>query len=246
MAFSERSSDSEILMRLSALEVFHFVSDTSMDLERYGLQTPQTKIELFLHSVHDSSTAPQLVTLAFGNTDLQETFARLEQEPFVVSVLPQHLDFLALKPWDWKGLVVMREDPKKVAHLEIKQGNQLFSLQCNQGVWASVTGEKVDEVGADAVVGLLSQLQVKQWLGSDYLGGGDSDYELSWAGSDGKARKLKLWKREGRTIGFLEGVSNDFFELETGDATLLMQPLIINASSNISNENSNVVETGHP
>jgi hypothetical protein len=227
------------LTRLEALEVFHFIADTSMDSARYGLQPSQMKVELILST---QQKGEKNLTLEFGKAENQVTFAKLEQEPFVVSVLSKHLNFLGVKPWDWKSLILTQNDPQKITHLEIKQGDQNLFLQRDQKDWTSSTGKAVDSVGVEAVVGLLSHLQAKQWLGTNWVDDVPLDMSFRWEMPE--VRELKLWRKQDRTIGFLSGVSNWFFELGSGDATLLMQPLIMNVSTNVFKQA--VVETNSP
>lgn len=227
------------LTRLETLEVFHFIADTSMDSARYGLQPPQMKVELILST---QQKGEKNLTLEFGKAENQVTFAKLEQEPFVVSVLSKHVNFLDVKPWDWKSLILTQNDPQKITHVEIKQGDQNLFLQRDQKDWTSSTGKAVDSIGVEAVVGLLSHLQAKQWLGTNWVDKVPPDMSFRWEMPE--VRELKLWRKEDRAIGFLSGVSDWFFELDSGDATLLMQPLIMNASTNVFKQA--VVETNSP
>ena len=221
------SALNSFLSRLSELEVYHFVEDTSANLEPYGLLVPTLRLEL------EFQDQTKMMALSLGKTKDMEKFAYLEQEPFVVSVLEKHIDFLNVTAWDWENLTVTKSNPQTITQFEIKRNNVISSYQRKGEIWLNAAEKPVDSVGAEAVVNLVSNLRAKKWLGTNLITNGEPDWCFRYFTPEPK--ELKLWNQEGRTIGFFEGMKDWFFELEKGDAVLAQQPLETNHYTNITN-----------
>jgi len=215
------------LERLSALEVYRFVDDTSANLEFYGLFTPPLRLEL------EFPDQNKTMVLSFGKIEGVERFAYLEQEPFIVSVLENHIDFIRVTPWDWENLMVTRLDPKTITQFEIQRGDITSTYRRREEVWINSDGSALDSVAAETIVNWVSNLRAKKWLGTNFIANVKPNWSFRWFTPEQK--ELKLWNQEGRTIGFFQGEKDWFFELEAGDAFLAQQPLEKNSSANITN-----------
>jgi hypothetical protein len=75
---------------LNNTEAKNFVDDTAADLQPFGLDQPVLTIRLSSFSSENTAEASKgetpLATVQFGKTEGDSIFARLAEEPFVVSV----------------------------------------------------------------------------------------------------------------------------------------------------------------
>ena len=84
-------------------KVVAFVADTASDLEKYGLNAPLMKITFSSYASENTPESKagerQIASLLLGRIENGEVFAKLEEEPFVVSVDKAILDRLPDASW---------------------------------------------------------------------------------------------------------------------------------------------------
>lgn len=205
------------LMRLKELEVSRFVSETSANLEQYGLLVPQVRIEL------ESKDQSKPIILFFSKIQGEERLVHLEQEPFIVSVFQHHTDFLQVTPWAWMDLTVSKFDSKTINQFSIKKDKITTSYRRENATWLNDNGLKTDSIGVESVVQIVANLKAKEWLGTNVITAQEPDWCFRWQTAE--VKELCLWNQEQKTIGFFKGGNNWFFELDQGEATLLQQTL---------------------
>ena len=92
-------------------EVTEFVSDTAIDLPKYGLDQPKLKITFSSYSSENTaeSNAGEVVlsTLEFGNSEKEITYARLQEEPYIFSVADQVLSDLPKTVFNFRSLDIL-------------------------------------------------------------------------------------------------------------------------------------------
>jgi len=87
---------------LLSQKVVSFVADTGTDLDKYGLKAPLVRITLSSYASENTPESnageKEITTLLLGRIENGEIYAKLEEEPFVVSVDKAILDVL---PSQW-------------------------------------------------------------------------------------------------------------------------------------------------
>jgi len=84
--------------RLLSQKVVTFVADTGSDLEKYGLKEPLLRITFSSYASENTPESnageKEIATLLLGRIENGEIYAKLEEEPFVVSIDKAILDYL--------------------------------------------------------------------------------------------------------------------------------------------------------
>lgn len=151
---------------LSGREVTAFVSDVATDLEKFGLATPQMKVTLSSYASENTaeSTAGEnpIVTVLFGAEQDGQVFARLEEEPFIVSVERAVLDAVHADPALWRDLTVFDYGTESVKAVEIiAAGQPPVSLQRSEGgKWKPADPKlPLNEVNVESLINTLTALR---------------------------------------------------------------------------------------
>ena len=169
-----------LLTRLPTQTVAGFVADTAGDLPKYGLDQPVLRVSYL--AVASEPTAEggagekSVATVAFGKTDGANVFARLEEEPFIVSVPRGTLDAVPAEPVAWQSPEVFAGDPDRVRTVSVtRRGQPEVALERAAGGtgaqgWKVVipggTGGTPDSVQAATVANTLARLRAVRWVGN--------------------------------------------------------------------------------
>ncbi len=160
----------ELLNTLRNSQAAAFISDTPADAEKYGLQDPQLRISV---SSYASENVPEggagehpIHRLAFGKTEGDVVYARLEEEPFIVSVNRQLVEEIALDPLKWNALPVFTFTLEELTEIRRTLGDHTVQLRRNEaGAW-TLEGGEVDSAGAASLGNTLARLRAVRWLGA--------------------------------------------------------------------------------
>ena len=164
---------SNLLGTLTGANVKDFVSDSASDLAKYGLDKPtlQVKLSSFASENTAESNAGEkgLSTVSFGKTDDQVIYARVEDEPFVVSIPKALIDELPMEAVDWQSPTIFQVEPSKVNALEVTaKGRPTLTLtHPDKGTW-TVTGKTegtLNPAKTESVVNTLARLRAVRWAG---------------------------------------------------------------------------------
>ena len=151
--------------------VTRFVEDVASNLPKFGLDKPQ--MQLTLSSFASENTAETqageqpLATIAFGKQDGDNIYARLTDEPFVVTVRRGLLDQISTDPLQWQELSVFKFKPEQIHRVSITTDKEV-SLErdkSNQWRWLKGNGE-IDQANVQSLVNTLSSLHAARWLGA--------------------------------------------------------------------------------
>ena len=100
-----------------------FVADSASDLAKYGLDKPVTQVKFTSFATNNTAESKAgeqtLATVDFGKDDGNNVYARLEEEPFVVSVPKTVLEAVPTDPLEWQPADIFKADPEKVSSLEV-------------------------------------------------------------------------------------------------------------------------------
>lgn len=230
-----------MLKALPAQTISAFVADTASDLAKYGLDQPAVRI--VFSAVSSENTAESaagetpLATLSFGKVEGNVVYARLEEEPFIVSVGSAVLDAVPTDPILWQPLAIFQADPEQVKTVTVgvKDRPELRLERGGEGTAAtwkfaagSGEGGAPDSAKAQSLVNTLARLRAVRWIG----GAARPEYGLTptpaatltfVAGASATNGKLLLGARspEGMWYGQVEGQPAIFLISEPDHATLL-------------------------
>ncbi|MBV9127551.1 MAG: DUF4340 domain-containing protein, partial [Verrucomicrobia bacterium] len=170
-----------LLTRLPAQTVKDFVADTASDLAKYGLDKPTLRVAFLSHSSENTAEAGAgevpLSTLVFGKVEGDLVYARLEEEPFIVSVDKAILDTVPTDPIAWQPLPIFKFDPKELrtatqtvpgrpetAFERTPESAPLaWKLAGNNAAGAGT----LDVVKAQSLVNTLARLRATRWVGPE-------------------------------------------------------------------------------
>ena len=156
---------------LQNARVTRFVEDVASNLPKYGLDKP--RLQITFSSFASENTAETkageepFATLSFGKEDGDNVYARLTDEPFVVTARRGLLAQIAADPLQWQELSIFKFKPDQIHRLSITTDKEL-SLERgenNQWHWLKGTGQ-IDENNAQSLINTLSSLHAARWLGA--------------------------------------------------------------------------------
>jgi len=156
---------------LQNARVTRFVEDVASNLPKYSLDKP--RLQITFSSFASENTAETkageepFATLSFGKEDGDNVYARLTDEPFVVTARRGLLDQIPADPLQWQELSIFKLKPDQIHHLSLTTDKEL-SLERgdnNQWHWLKGTGQ-IDENNVQSLLNTLSSLHAARWLGA--------------------------------------------------------------------------------
>jgi hypothetical protein len=171
---------------LQNARVTRFVEDVASNLPKYGLDKP--RLQITFSSFASENTAETkageepFATLSFGKEDGDNVYARLTDEPFVVTARRGLLDQIPADPLQWQELSIFRLKPDQIHRLSITTDKEL-SLERgdnNQWHWVKGTGQ-IDGNNVQSLLNTLSSLHAARWLGATKLEDGLEKPQLTLA-----------------------------------------------------------------
>lgn len=232
---------------LRSVKITAFVSDVASDLPQYGLDKPQLRITFGSYASENTAESmageDTIASLAFGKTDGNVVYARLENEPYVVSI-PLQLqgsqstifDAISPDPVYWEDLAIFKYKPDEIVSLQITRDGQSMALERDgSGGWKLKQGQgELNQTSVQSLVNTLAPLRALRSLSSSTSGMGlDKPFlVISFTTSGNKTGKLtigspneeSMWNAsaEGRGGAFL--VSNPDFQALHADLTAPTAP----------------------
>ena len=167
-------ADSRAVRRLiDALQnarVTKFVEDVASNLPKYGLDKP--RLQITFSSFASENTAETkageepFATLSFGKEDGDNVYARLTDEPFVVTARRGLLDQIPADPLQWQELSIFKFKPDQIHRLSITTDKELSlgRAENNQWHWLKGAGQ-IDGNNVQSLLNTLSSLHAARWLG---------------------------------------------------------------------------------
>lgn len=148
-----------------------FVSDVATDLARYGLDAPRLKVTFSSYATDNTAETKAgeqpLETVLFGKTEGDQVYAKLDDEPFIVS-LPKGVPNAIHPDWaSWQDPVIYALKPGDIAGLEItRDGQAPLDLVREKGEWHPAKGDIVlNTENLDAIAAKLAALRALRWVG---------------------------------------------------------------------------------
>lgn len=234
------SQVTRLLGDLSTAEVVNFVADVATDLPKYGLDQPSIKVTLSSYSSENTAETKAgekpIVTVLFGKEDGGNVYAKLDEEPFVVSTSESILDAIITDPLQLQPLEIYKYKAEDITSFEVtRDGQPTLSIERDKDKnWKLAKGdEKVNVINVQSFVNTLATLRAVRWVGATtpehgfekpsvvvtFKGANDSNGKLTIGGAD--AQEMRYTTVEGKTGTFLIA-KPDFEAFATG---LLEKPV---------------------
>ncbi|MFN2507917.1 MAG: DUF4340 domain-containing protein [Chthoniobacterales bacterium] len=161
---------SRLLDTLKNEQVTKFVEDVASDLPKYGLDKPQ--LQLTFSSFATENTAETqagehpFATIAFGKAENDIIYARVGEEPFIVSVRRGLLDNIFSDPAQWQELAIFKFKPDEVHRLTVKTERETALNRGPNNEWSPAEGaEPVDRANVQSLLSTLTSLRAVRWIG---------------------------------------------------------------------------------
>ncbi len=170
----DAAAPGQLMQSLANATVTDFVTDSASDLAKYGLDQPvlQVAFSAFASENTAESNAGEkpLAAVLFGKMDGGGVYAKVADEPFVVSVPQTLLADIPADPLGWQPVAIFQADPDKVVSLEIKAHDRpdLALTRPEKGTWtlANKAAGELNTSKAQSVASVLARLRAVRWVGA--------------------------------------------------------------------------------
>ena len=161
-----------LLTDLQSTQVTNFEADVATDLPNYGLDQPTAKVTL---SSYASENTPEtkagerpIVTVLFGKIEGDKVYAKLDEEPFIVSLPKAILDTIRTDPIQWQELAIYKMKPEEITALEVtREGQPPVSMERDKDKWKLAKGDgNLNQINAQSLVNTLASLRAVRWNGA--------------------------------------------------------------------------------
>src|SRR5437868_9130190 len=126
-------------------EVTKFVEDVASDLPRYGLDKPQLIVTFSSfaseNTAETSAGEHPMATVAFGRIDGENVYARVGDEPFVVTARRSVLDNIFSSPIRWQDLAIFKFKPEQIHRFSIMTDRELTIGRGPNNQWQRGIGD---------------------------------------------------------------------------------------------------------
>ncbi len=171
----------DLLKLLQTTEVLELVEDSSARLEQYGLERPQLKLLVSSYLSENipggGSGAHPLVELAIGTTDATGNgyYARLENEPFIVSIPASVVAAISRQAQLWKSLEVLPGLAGDITDLQITESGRMAHYSKVDGNWQLNGTPLVQSIALDSAANTIVGLRAVRRIPAQQASG---NYQL--------------------------------------------------------------------
>jgi hypothetical protein len=162
-----------LLNELQNQQVIDFVADVATELPKFGLEQPAVRVTLSSYASENTAETKSgekpIVSVLLGQAEGDKVYAKLDDEPFVVSVSKALLDFVLVDPLQWQDLTIYKNKPEDITALEIvREGQPTVTLERDkEQKWALSKGDgQVNQTNVQSLVNTLSGLRAVRWVGA--------------------------------------------------------------------------------
>ncbi len=216
------SAANKLLNDLVTTKITRQVADMASDLKGFGLDQPQATITLASYSTEGTpETKPgeqALAKVMLGRFEGDAGYAKLDDEPFIVSVPSSLISGVWTDPLQWQDLKVLDLKKDAITGLEITRTGQptlSYTLDKEKG-WKLAKGDGVvNASAAQSLVNTLVSLRAVRWLGATNAvaqGLDKPNLVVTFTLADGKAGKLSIGSNTPEEMwhGTLDGKTGTF------------------------------------
>jgi hypothetical protein len=169
--------------------------------------------------------------MLFGKIEGDIVYAKLDDEPFVVSVPVGFLDEALNDPLQWQELPIFSFKSDEITSFSIaREGQPTLDLTRGENGWALSKGDgKVNQTNAQSLVNTLAKLRAVRWLGAKSPGDGLAKPAISvdFAARSAPGQTLRIGAVTGNNLHVAEaGGRQGVFAISAPDYTAFELPLI--------------------
>lgn len=219
---------------LQSHEVVAFVADSASDLPKYGLDKPQAKVTFSAYASENTAETKAgekpIVSLWLGRIEGEIVYAKLDDEPFVVSINKALVESLATEAAAWRDLAVFEFKPTDLETVEVtKLDRPALLLTREKDQWKIAKGEgELNKINAETLVNTLAGLRAVRWVGrvQPEHGLDKATVAIKFTASDKKTHQLMIGAKtpDGMWYAAAEGQSV-VFVVNDPDESALQIPL---------------------
>lgn len=161
-----------VVSTLTTQQISEFVADVATDLARYGLDRPAVKVTLSSYASENTAETKAgekpIVSVLLGKIEADKVFAKLDDEPFIVSVPATLLDLLPTDPLAWQPNEIFRDKAEDIVALEVaREGQPTVALAFDkEKKWQLAKGDgAVNQNHVSSLVNTLASLRAVRWVG---------------------------------------------------------------------------------
>ncbi len=154
-------------------QVADFVADVATDLPKYGLDRPSVKVTLSSYASENTAETKAgekpIVSVLIGKIEADKVFAKLDDEPFIVSLPMTVLDGLPTDPLAWQPTEIFNDKADDVVVLEvIREGQPTVGVELDkEKKWKLSKGDgAVNQNSVGSLVNTLAGLRAVRWVGA--------------------------------------------------------------------------------
>ena len=221
--------------------VTKFVEDVGSNLAKYGLDQPQ--LQLTFSSFASENTAETkageqpFATIAFGKVDGDNVYARLADEPFVVTVRRGLVDQIFTDPLQWEELSIFKFKPEQIHRFSIATDKELWMERDEKKQWRWLKGSgEINQANVQSLIGALANLRAARWLGTTALRQGMDKPQLTLTfmygpeSKDSSTLTVGSHTEEGMWCAHVDGREGTFV-ISNSDLNALKLPLVSQATA---------------
>ena len=215
-----------------------FVSDVATDLPKYGLDAPQLKVTFSSYASENTAETKAgeepLETILFGKAEGNIVYAKLDDEPFIVSVPRSILDGIYTDPLKWQDLAIYKLKADDITGLDVtSEGQGTLSLVNEKGQWKPAKGDiKLNTVNIQSMVNTLAALRAVEWAGATKPDQGLDKpvVTISFTTADKKSNTLKVGSPSGDYFNATATGVDGTFLINRPDHDALIAPILPGAA----------------
>ncbi len=161
-----------LIQTLQNEQVTKFVEDVASNLSKYGLEKPPLQITFSSFASENTAETKAgerpFASVAFGNADGDNVYARVSDEPFVVAVKRSLIGQMFTDPLQWQDLSIFKFKPEQIRRFTITTaaGEQLMERdEKQQWRWSKGEGE-INQANVNSMINSLANLHAVRWAGA--------------------------------------------------------------------------------
>ena len=153
-------------------QVTKFVEDVASDLPKYGLDKPQLTVTLSSfaseNTAETSAGEHPMATIAFGRIEGENVYARVGDEPFIVTARRAVLDNMFSSPLRWQDLAIFQFKPEQIHRLSIITDHERTIGRGPNNQWQWIVGNgAMDTANVQSLLNTIASLRAVRWVGND-------------------------------------------------------------------------------
>ena len=158
-------------------QITNFVENVASNLSKYGLDKPQVTVTFSSFASENTAETKAgeqpFASVAFGKVEGGNVYARVGDEPFVVTTRRTLLDQIWTDPLQWQDLSIFNFKAEQIHRLTVKTDKEedLVRGANNKWNWAKGSGP-INQTNLQGVLNVVATLHAAQWIGATLPGQG--------------------------------------------------------------------------